>query len=236
MDFTFGICTSNKKESFENIIKSIESIEKQCIPNYEIIIIGGFGNSYSQYNNINRIEFDENIKNNWITKKKNIIAQEAKYENLVIFHDYFSFSKNWYNSFFEIEKDFLECDVCCCPIFMKNKIRHFSDWVTLDHPILGKYFSLNYKNWNETKYQYISGGFFIVKKEFFMKNKLNEKLSWYEKDKNGNNEDVEWSLRIRDKAKIICNPKAHVYHLKIHNDMIGKPRTKNDKIIHRWYI
>jgi glycosyltransferase involved in cell wall biosynthesis len=39
MNFTFGIITDGNNEGF--IKKTIESIKKQQIPNFEIIIIGG---------------------------------------------------------------------------------------------------------------------------------------------------------------------------------------------------
>ena len=64
MQFTFGIITTNNTHAVNLII---DSIEKQNIPEYEIIIVG--------IDNINRkntkcIPFNENIYPGWITKKK----------------------------------------------------------------------------------------------------------------------------------------------------------------------
>ena len=42
---------------------------------------------------------------------------------------------------------------------------------------------------------YASGSFFIVKRDFLRKNPLDESKSW------GEGEDVEWSIRLRDKWK-----------------------------------
>ena len=84
MDFTFGIITNNA-----NINPIISSIEKLKIPNYEIIIVCN-KNNYTEYEHIseNVIPFDESIKPNWITRKKNLICQKAKYDNIVLLHDY----------------------------------------------------------------------------------------------------------------------------------------------------
>ena len=109
-------------------------------------------------------------------------------------------------------------DVCCNPILMRNGMREFTDWVTWDHPERGQHISLPYDNWDCTKWQYISGGYFLVRKDFFMKNPLDEDLIA------GQAEDVEWSLRIREHAKIICNSSSYVIHIKEH---------RNEKI-HIW--
>jgi len=56
---------------------------------------------------------------------------------------------------------------------------------------------------------YISGTYFCVKKKFFLKFPLNERLFW------GEGEDVEWSLRIRKVTKFKMNSKSVVKYLKL---------------------
>ena len=68
MDFTFGIITGGGYE--DNINKIIDTIEQQQITNYEVIIVGSA--------NVNRtnttiIDFDETVRDKWISLKKNII-------------------------------------------------------------------------------------------------------------------------------------------------------------------
>jgi len=53
---------------------------------------------------------------------------------------------------------------------------------------------------------------FLVKKNFLLQNPFAE---WMPP---GTSEDVEWSRRVRDKAKIVCNPDAKVRHNKAHRD------------------
>jgi len=89
MNFTFGIITGGGQEA--NINLCIDSIEKLNISNYEVIIIGACGINRK---NTTQVAFNENIKSMWITKKKNIITELAKYENVVYLHDYIVFHDN----------------------------------------------------------------------------------------------------------------------------------------------
>lgn len=211
MNFSFCIITDGSDIAKERIKESIKSIEELNIPNYEILCIGGDSLFEDIINkNFKKYIFDETIRPIWITKKKNDIAKLSKYENLVIFHDYYIFDVNWYNELLKIKDIFETCDICVNPIFLINGNRDYIDWVTWDHPVYGKQKSINYNNKSLINYQYISGGYFIVKKDFFLKNQLNEELVA------GQEEDVEWSIRIRSFSKIIFNPNSFVKHNKIH--------------------
>ena len=66
MEFTFGIITSPKTETFVNEV--INSIRNQNIESYEIIIIGGSDLEYGSDTKV--VPFSENEKDNWITRKK----------------------------------------------------------------------------------------------------------------------------------------------------------------------
>ena len=105
MDFTFGIITDGSSDDF--IIKIIASIEEQQIPNYEIIIVGN--SKITPTTHLKVIEFDESIKNKWITRKKNIICEEAQYENIVLMHDYISLDTGWYKGFLKFGNTFGFC-------------------------------------------------------------------------------------------------------------------------------
>ena len=215
IQFSFCIITDNSIDACERIIHIAKSISELNIPNYEILIIGGeinrFADDMSKYN-MRKINFDESVKRAWITKKKNLIVKECKYENIVMMHDYFIFHKYWYsyyNKFFE-ENDY---DVCCNPILLANGARDYTDWIVWDHPSYPRQSTIPYHDWSKTKWQYVSGGYFLVKKQFMIENPFDENLSA------GDQEDVEWSKRIREKAKIICNPNSYVRHIKNHRNM-----------------
>lgn len=213
MKFTFGIITTEKQEDRINLI--IDSIEKQDIPEYEIIIIG---NCNIVRKNSIIINFDETVKTSWITKKKNIISEEAKYDNIVYLHDYISLEDDWYNNFLLFGDDF---DICMNRIINNNGNR-FRDWVLWIlnvcnyipsvHQDRGCLLPYNVKNL--THLMYISGSYWVGKKEFMLKNKLDERFSW------GEGEDVEWSNRILPNCNYVMNSESVVKIIKEYKDPV----------------
>jgi hypothetical protein len=129
MDFTFGIITSGENDLF--IMEIIISIVKNNIPNYEIIIVGNTKIQSNSHTNIEIFEFDETIKKGWITKKKNIIALKAKYENIVLLHDYVKLGDNWYSGFLKFGDDY---DWCVTKIINKNGAR-FRDYTLFPYVV-----------------------------------------------------------------------------------------------------
>ena len=206
MNITFGITTDYS--SIERLDSIINSINLLNIPKYEILIIGN--KKIDSHGVVNYIEFDESIKPLWITKKKNIMIQEAKYDNVVLFHDYFLFDPMWYQNYLKFGDDW---DLCSNEILLMNGRRWGGDWMTWDDPLYEKYAPLHYDDWTRTEYMFVAGSYFIVKKELGLREPMNENLGW------GDSEDVEWSLRIRNKCIMKCNGKSSVKHNKIHRDI-----------------
>jgi GT2 family glycosyltransferase len=210
MDFTFGIITDGKNDNF--IIDIISSIINNKIPNYEIIIVGNTKIVNSE--NIKIFLFDETVKRGWITRKKNIIIENAKYENLVLMHDYVKLDENWYNGFIEFGNDF---EFCVNKIFNKDG-RRFRDYTLMPLYFVGisDYFVNNcllpydFENTNQTNhFLYISGAYFVIKRDIAQKNKLDEKLC------HCYGEDVELCQRLNEKNIIIkCNKYSAVHFLK----------------------
>jgi len=204
MNLTFGICTTY--DDVPRLTSVVESIKALNIPNVEIIIAGS-------YNFVPGLMIDHGVRtvvtDGWTPKKKNLVAKFAYHENLVLLHDYYVFDPEWYKEFVKFGE---EWDVCSNPQFLMNGNRHFTDWVVWDSPIYPRYHSLCHDDWTHTKYMYVSGGYFLVKRDFLRDNPFNEEMQ------PGSPEDVEWSLRIRDKAVMKCNPGAIVRHNKKHRD------------------
>ena len=202
MNFTFGIVTlyENTKQ-IEEVIQSIDALN---IPNYEILLIGPKNEQFKD-----AIEFDENVKQGWITRKKNVLVDSAKYDNVVVMHDYYTFDGDWYKNFLEFGDDW---DVCSNAQLLINGKRHFTDWVIWDSPVFPRYSAIPYHDWSQTRCMYQSGGYMIVKKDFYKKFPMNEEMTW------GSAEDVEWSLRMRTSANWKCNGKSIVKHNKVHRD------------------
>jgi len=231
MKFTFGITTAPSSQScfsWQDRIRCIvESIRKQNIPEYEIIIIGGpkvttGRHTFSLHNrpDIVHIPFNEESgiigkgkqwcdeqmikQGGWITKKKNIITEEAKYDNVVYLHDYHAFMPGWYEGYLKFGDDW---DVCM-NVIQDIWGNRFRDWISWDHPNYRKRWFMNYEDSDAAKYSYISGSYWVAKKKFMQENPLDENLVY------GDAEDLEWSLRIRDKAKYVMNSNSIVRHLR----------------------
>jgi hypothetical protein len=210
MNFTFGIVTGgvhNHRESIpeqeiiKRIKKIIQTIQAQDIPNYEIIVVGG-PNEYSNYIDVVHFHFDD-AGDNWITKKKNLITQNANFDNIVYMHDYYSLDKNWYYEMLKFGDNF---QILINQILDINGNR-YHDWEVLDFFTPGESL-LPYEEKTLSKFQYISGGFWIAKKNVMEEFPLNESLKW------GQGEDVEWSQRVKSKFDFSINPNSIIRLLK----------------------
>lgn len=200
INWTFGIVTSAKSSG--HVANQIISIKSLGIKEFEILVIGG---QEIIDKSVRHIPIDETKPENTITHKKNLIAKFAKYENLVICHDYIGFHEDWAAGFEIFGNDW---DVCITRV-EDLKGRRFYDWTSWDSPKYERYAAIPYDDLSQTKYQFIPGAYWIAKRSFMLMNPLNEKLNW------GESEDVEWSLRIRE-SNFKLNPFSKAIHLKKH--------------------
>jgi len=183
LKITFGIITT--MQTCGNVHKIIESIKLQNIPkdDYEIIIVGGC--DISDDDNIRKIPFDEGQRNMWITRKKNIITQEANNDIIVYLHDYLSLSSDWYQEFLKFGIDW---DICMNRIVNPNGER-ILDWMGLpDDRVYGNVM-MPYE-YGGSDGMYIPGYYWISKKSVMVNFPLNEDFIW------GEGEDIEWSKRV----------------------------------------
>jgi glycosyltransferase involved in cell wall biosynthesis len=219
MNFTFGIITVSNENNFIDSI--IDSIERQNIPNYEIIVVGDFKTN----RNFTRvIKFDETIKKNWITRKKNIITNEAKYDNIVYLHDYIKFNDNWYKGQL-ISGDNFQVRV---DRTLNLDGTRAGDWLlcmwgdNVVANIVGSTLSclLPYSIKNLSRHMYISCAYYIAKKNVMEEFPWDESLSWGESD------DVEWSKRVRNKYNFEINTNSIVQFMKQKDMPFTEPTGK----------
>ena len=202
MNFTFGIVTSGLDERIQIVI---DSIEKLNISEYEIIIIG---NSSVQRDRTIIVPFNENQRPAWITKKKNLITQLAKYENIVYSHDYIYYNLDWYEGWLKFGNDY---KVCMNRILNADGTR-YRDWCIWPHNnnfvdglcARQRGCLLPYDITHLSKYLYFSGAYWVGKKDIMSEFPLDENLLW------GQSEDVEWSMRIREKYNFSMNKHSSV--------------------------
>lgn len=207
MKFTFGIITAGTADESLNVV--IDSIERLDIPEYQILIVG---NSLVQRKNTSIIPFDESVVPAWITRKKNILTQNAKYENIVYSHDYVVFEEDWYEGYLQFGDNFK----VCMNKFVNPNYSRFRDWVIWPHNdnhmdsivLPNRECLIPYDITHLSKYQYISGTYWVAKKDIMMEFPLDENLVW------GQGEDVLWSKQIRSKYDFSINPYSTVRSLK----------------------
>lgn len=214
LEFTFGIVTSNRICVFMpyilNSIRNIASLEKE---NYEIIVVGGPKN-YNGDSDFKHIEFDDTPR---IALKKNLITENSTKENIVFLHDYFAFDSEWYNGFLQFGNHW---DICMNMLINTDGTR-FRDWLAWDAPenqvgpnkigLLAPY------SYDKFKYMYISGAYWIAKKELMEKEPLNKWFHW------GECEDLEWSKRVLRKGyKYKMNTLSVVNVIKPHKSTVFK--------------
>lgn len=195
MDWTIGIITDGTQDArLEKVCESIILSALLTKHSYNIIICGNTNVKYGT-----KIPFDESVKVGWITRKKNLIVQESPHENIVLMHDYIAFDEHWFSGWDHFKDN--DWDVCMNPIINSDGSR-FRDWTRWTPR------SISYDDDTQIRNMYVSGSYYCIKKDFALQNPLDEKLGWSE------GEDVEWSLRVRDKWNYKCNKYSYVKLLK----------------------
>ena len=102
MKFTFGVVTTTEPQRMSrntnnHIREMIDAIRANEIPedSYEIIIVGG-DNEYHNDKDVTHFYFDDiHPKPGWFTRKKNMITENAKFDNIVFSHDYIRLDKDF---------------------------------------------------------------------------------------------------------------------------------------------
>lgn len=206
MKFTFGIITS--PESHVYLQQVVDSISEQSIPSdsFEIVVVGG-SEAYRD-DNMTVIPFDHSKKRLWITRQKNVITENAKYENVVYLHDYVSITPGWYEGFKKFGNDF---DICMTPILNGDgsRYRDWTIWIADDDPDChNRNRLLPYNVTNLTRFMYISGAYWIAKRAVMQRFPLDERLCW------GESEDVLWSRQVREYYQFSINTNSTAKLLK----------------------
>ena len=223
MNFTFGITTT--PQSSIALQQIVDSITNENIPNFEIIIVGG--NEAYDDGTMKVIPFDESIKKFWITKKKNLITQHARYESIVYMHDYLVLKPGWYEGFLKFGNDFT---ICMTKVENADGTR-YRDWCLykLDTDPLGvpdPQLLLPYEFKNLSHLMYISGAYWIAKKSIAEKYPQNENVMW------GDSEDIEWSKRARQ-DKFYMNEYSAVKLMKWKHPVFIEPTPSTYELLRK---
>ncbi len=194
MNWTFGIITAGHAPYLRDVITSI-GVNGPPLDKFEIILVGG--QCHEEGVDI-WIPFDETIKKGWLTKKKNLIAEVARNENICFMHDYVALQPGWWEGVQGFGYDWL---TCMHRVLNNNNQRH-RDWCVIFHeawmdtPIddceipAGTGRLLNYDNNGCGRWQYYSGTYFCAKRSTVLQVRMNENYV------QSGGEDVEWSRRL----------------------------------------
>lgn len=190
--WTFGLLTMGDRE--KNIINYISTIEKYCSESYEIIVISAKEIDFlNKYDNVKQISFSERDSLGWITKKKNIICNNAMYSDILVCHDRFSLTEDFFNRFDSWGYSY---GIAAPRIKLRNGQRSL-DWamVSSQNNVWSTGGLLNYRAYSP--YAYCPGGATLIRKGFWKKYQWNENLFWNE------HEDVELCRRVQRQGEII---------------------------------
>jgi len=211
---TFGICTGY--DNPEHLITCVNSIHAQDLDEYEILLIGpecpeDLATDLA-HPNLRFIPFDFSVRRLWITKKKNVLAQEAQYERLCLLHDYLTLSPHWYQALHRFELEY-PWSVLAFPQQRVDGKRFWYDWSGFDGPReLDRRVFYNYSDWQHQGDVYISGNIFCVHRDLLLLVPFNESLGHMQE------EDLEWTNRLRPFVHFKCAYNCTVYHQKEHRD------------------
>ena len=155
------------------IIDTIQTnnIDSDC---YQVLIIGGKQREFNRRNSV-LIPFNQQIKKYpWVTKKKNIITECAKYDNIVYSHDYYGYPSNWYSNIVQFSSK-NDWDIYMNRLLFRDRKTRSVDWACtrnyIDYQTCMKLFqgkkvySLAKK---VLKMQYLNYGGYIDNRTFFL--------------------------------------------------------------------
>lgn len=232
--WTFGICLGNNSTFLDSLIVSIKRQQELNKDIFEIIVIGPINleistiiEKHKSEINISHIVFEEktwstSFENNpWITLKKNILIQNAKFENICLMHDYIGLCAGWYMGFQKFGYDW---DVCMTPVLHQDG-RRFRDWIrNASSCQLGDVQYVDYEDNKYTQKMYISGAYWCGKKDYMLKHPQHINRLWDQ------GEDVYWSLECQSTWKYVLNPISCVRCLKDKSyDLRPHPDTNPNK-------
>ena len=96
--WTFGVLTTGNR--LANVEQFIDSVERYCRESYEILIVSPVDlGALADRRGVRVLHFDQHDDLGWITKKKNLICDEASYSDILVCHDRFALDEDFTRDF-----------------------------------------------------------------------------------------------------------------------------------------
>lgn len=207
-----GIIYSGNSNEIDLLNKAIKGLYKQNefgMSNSEIVVCGPTNGDYSflsQFTDNIRVLYIDDVSKDGrflISKKKNFLISNLKYENCVLIHARIEFQPNTLNKL-DINFEFVSPQI---NLEIGNTKKRYLDFCLMgsydsSRITRGKIVTSNYRPSNylsKLKYglPYVDGGCIIFKKSILEHIPFNNNLAWFE------NEDVELASRIHNAGYLI---------------------------------
>ncbi len=173
--WTFGIVSNGKRREW--LRDTITSIRRQGVPEYEILLIGPPNSLPAEEHDLRIIGFTEKDEKGWISRKKNLIAEAARYENLAIMHDRIVLDDLWYQGMQAYGNHFWLLGV---PVESLTGQGRMADWLRYEGQRgmqrLAEIELLDYEDWDPAAF--VGGGLLVVKRSCWRRVPLDEHLFW----------------------------------------------------------
>jgi hypothetical protein len=197
-----SFCIATARNHTQRIQRCIDNISSLNIPKYEIIFCGGETTEITQSDHIKHIPFDETIRPRWITRKKNLAVNLAKYEVCIVIHDYILFDQNWYNAFEEFGTDW---DICH-PQSLAMSGERLDGWRIHQYPGLPLNCMVPYDVEGLGHFMAVQGNYHCIKRARYLKNPYDEEFSGFVAD------EMHWSKYVVPGSYVKCNPNCIIYY------------------------
>ena len=197
--WTFGMLTTGAR--LDNVERFIQSVEAHCQDPYEILIVSPIAlPDLERYGGVRVLRFDQHDDLGWITRKKNLIAQEATYSDILVCHDRFVLAEGFSRSFADWGYSY---GLAAVRVRLEDGRRGL-DWgvVSSQNHVYSSGGLLDYRAYSQ--YVYVPGGATLIRKSFWNCFPWNDNLFWNE------HEDVELCRRVQRAGGIITLSSATV--------------------------
>ena len=161
---SFCIISTGENEGL--LTQGIESIQKQNIPKYEILVCGISAGRH----NVKLFPKPEWIQRMKLAKVRNYLCEQAKYNIIVLLDEKFLLKPDWYENIRNADN----FDIAGCLMVDLNGNRRF-DWAKCSRKNLKEEPSLlDYEEWHPDAF--VSGDFMILRRSVWEKIKFDEEL------------------------------------------------------------
>lgn len=200
--WTFGMLTTGAR--LENVERFITSVEENCREPYEVLIVSPVPlPSIESRRGVRVLLFSEHDELGWITRKKNLIAERARYSDILICHDRFTLDRDFTRSFADWGYAY---GLAAVRVRLEDGRRGL-DWgvVSSQNHVYSSGGLLDYRAYSQ--YVYVPGGATVIRKAFWRDFPWNDNLFWNE------HEDVELCRRVQSAGGVISLSSATVIAL-----------------------